>query len=77
MREMIVPRSRVEGSLFKEGVIALAAKPVHPKGEGSFASRVEGKLNRAWSADAGCGALGATPALLPWRFQMPQECAGE
>jgi hypothetical protein len=37
---------------------------------------VEKSLNRAWSAGAGCGALGAALALMPWCFATLRETSG-
>ena len=37
---------------------------------------IETRLNRAWSAGAGCGALGAALALMPWVLTRLQQAAG-
>lgn len=38
---------------------------------------IETTYNRAWSAGAGTGALGAALALMPWSFSRLREIAGE
>ena len=37
---------------------------------------VEARYNRAWSAGAGAGALGAALAVMPWALTRPQQVTG-